>query len=103
MSPLDIADDVSLALSRGQRPLPSPTFAASFYRGYVIEPTPLGQLMFYPERYGAEEAVTSHACTIDDAVRQIDALEDGEPEEPVLTLHNVSFLIAVAALVLWSV
>jgi len=81
----------------------SAVFSAHYYRGYVLEPTPLGQWMFYPERLGAEEAITSHAYTIDDAVRQIDALEDGEPDAPMLTAQNIGGVAAVVALTLAAI
>jgi hypothetical protein len=84
----------------------SPTYAVHFYRGHVIEPTPLGAWMFYRERDDVEVQYSVHAFTVADAVRQIDAIEDGlqHPGEG-LTLQDAAAFAAVALLtvaaVLW--
>lgn len=81
---------------------PSATYTAHFYRGFVIEPTPLGRWVLYRE--GPEAADPVDAGTVDDAVRKIDTIIDGGDPDALRT-KDVLAAIAVGllfiAMVLW--
>jgi hypothetical protein len=53
----------------------SATNVAHFYRGYVIEPTPMGRWVLYRE--GPEASEPNDASTVDQAVMLIDRMLDG--------------------------